>query len=339
MRELERVTLEVGEPLPMIGTIAFGLIDRGTNVVQTRITSLCSLCCRFCSVDAGPCSKRRWADFIVRDLDWLASWLNDLGRFKGEPVEALMDGVGDPLEHPRVHEAVKTFKEQKWVKYVALETHGFKLNKEMALKLWEAGLDRINLSIETLKPEKAKFLSGRPDFDVNRVVETVEFLVKETDVDVHLTPVWLPGVNDEDIIEIIQWGKKIGVGKRWPPFTIQKYVRHKYGRKMKGIKEMTWDEFWKKLEELEEKLGVKLRWSMEEWGMKPTKKLPIIYKKGERIKVEVVSRGLWRGEWLAVPIPRRDVLITVIKAPKADVGKRLTVKVLENKDNIYLASP
>jgi len=335
----DRVLVAVREPLPLVGTIAFGIIDRGTNVLQVRPTSVCSMCCAFCSVDAGPCSKARWADFVVEDLDWLEEWVRDFVRFKEVPVEVLIDGVGDPLEHPRIDEVVKRMKSIEGVKSVALETHAFRLSEDLAFRLAEAGLDRINLSLETLDPEKAKLLSGRKEYDVTSVVNIIEKLVKETSVDVHVTPVLLPGINEEDVKEIILWAKDIGMGKRWPPFTVQKYVRHKHGRKLKGVKEMSWDEFWRYLDTLERELGVRLRWSMEEWGMAKAKKLPEVYSVGDRVKVEVVSRGLFRGEWLAVPLPRRDVVMTLVRAPGAEVGKRLSVRVRQNKDNIYLVSP
>ncbi|WP_238374095.1 radical SAM protein [Ignicoccus hospitalis] len=338
LRFVERVLTEVREPIPLVGSIAFGIIDRGTNVLQVRITTVCSMCCKFCSVDAGPCSKSRWADFVVTDLEWLRAWVNDVVKFKGVPVEVLLDGVGDPLEHPNVVGVVRTLKSIEGVASVALETHGLKLNEDLAFSLAEAGLDRINLSIETLDEAKAKELAGRPDYDVRRVKEVIEKVFRETQVDIHVTPVLLPGINDEDIKEIIKWVKEVGFGKRWPPITIQKYVRHKRGRKMKGIKEMTWEEFWNYVSKLEKETGARLRWTMEEWGMMRARKLPELYKRGEVVKVEIVSRGLFRDEWLGVPVGRRDVVMTVVNAD-VDVGRRIKVKVRQNKDNIYLASP
>lgn len=237
--EARRVIVSIKEPTPLMGTVAFGVIDRGTNVLQVRPTSVCGLCCIFCSVDAGPCSKRRWADFYVEDLEWLTLWVEEIAKYKGEKVEALIDGAGDPLEHPRIDELVALLKESKWVRSVALETHGRLLDYKIAKKLEEAGLDRINLSLDTLDEEKGKFLSGRSDYSVTKVKEVVEWIVKNTGIDVHVTPVWVPGVNDEDVKEVIRWAKEIGVGKRWPPFTVQKYVVHKHGRKVRGVKELT----------------------------------------------------------------------------------------------------
>ncbi len=334
--ENKRVIVSVREPTPLMGSVAFGVIDRGTNVIQVRPTSVCGLCCVFCSVDAGPCSRRRWADFQVDDLEWMRLWVEEIAKFKGERVEALIDGAGDPLEHPKIDELVALLKESRWVKSVALETHGRLLDYKMAMKLNDAGLDRINLSLDTLDDRKGKLLSQRKDYSVSRVKEVVEWLVKNTRIDVHVTPLWIPGVNDEDVKEVIAWAKRIGVGKRWPPFTVQKYVVHKHGRKVKGVRELTWEEFWKKLEEWEKELGVRLRWNMSEWGMKSSKKVPEVYKVGEKVKVEIISRGLFKGEWLGIPLPNRDRVITVI-GDYYEIGERVKVKIIANKDNIYLA--
>lgn len=76
-RELIYVTKESG--IPLIGHTAFGLIDRGTNLIQVRPVSGCNLNCIFCSVDEGH-SKTRRADFIV-DTDYLVEeFAKQIGR-------------------------------------------------------------------------------------------------------------------------------------------------------------------------------------------------------------------------------------------------------------------
>ncbi|ALU11685.1 Fe-S osidoreductase [Ignicoccus islandicus DSM 13165] len=338
-RKMEgRTVTEIREPIPLIGSIAFGIIDRGTNVLQVRVTSVCGMCCKFCSVDAGPCSKSRWNEFVITDIEWLKRWVSEVVKFKGGDIEILLDGIGDPLEHPQITEIVSGLREIEGVKSIALETHGLRLSFDLVDELARSGLDRINLSIETLNPSKAKFLAGRDDYDVSKVKEVIEYTVSNTPIDVHLTPVLLPGINENDVIEILLWGKEIGVGKKWPPFTVQKYVRHKRGRKVKGVKEWDWDYFWKWIDETERKYGLKLKWSMDEWGMRYAPKLPTLYEKGSRVKVEIVSRGHIKGEWLAVPIPNRNVVITLVGVA-GDIGKRVTVRIINNKDNIYLATP
>ncbi|MDP2844544.1 MAG: hypothetical protein Q8N79_00525, partial [Candidatus Methanoperedens sp.] len=72
--------------IPLFGCIAFGIIDRGTNVLQVRPYTECPLSCVFCSTDAGPHSKRRMSEYMV-DLpqllaafEWAASYkeINDI---------------------------------------------------------------------------------------------------------------------------------------------------------------------------------------------------------------------------------------------------------------------
>ena len=50
--------------IPLIGTNYFGLIDRGTNIIEIKPITSCNLGCIYCSVDEGPLSRRK-VDFVV----------------------------------------------------------------------------------------------------------------------------------------------------------------------------------------------------------------------------------------------------------------------------------
>ncbi|MET1101587.1 MAG: radical SAM protein [Pyrodictiaceae archaeon] len=332
-----RPLIEITRPLPLVGVVAFGVIDRGTNVLQVRPTTLCPLSCIFCSVDAGPKSRHRLTEYIV-EYKWLAEWVEKIASIKGVKVEALIDGVGDPLTYPWITELVSTLKSSSWVSTVALETHGASLSIELVDKLEEAGLDRINFSIESLDREKARILAGTAWFDIERVKRVIEYVARETSIDVHVTPVWLPGVNDNDVKEIIEWALRIGAGKRWPPATVQKYVKHRYGRNPAGIREPSWKEFKEFVLRLGNKLGVNLMPSMKEWGMRYTPRLENPYHKGQIIKLQVIAPGWLKGEKLAVTL-KRDRLMTLIDAQWLEEGDIVMAKVIRDKDNIYIARP
>ena len=88
--------------LPLIGCICFGLIDRGTNLIQVRPISGCNLNCIFCSVDEGPNSKTRVTSYVV-DLDYLMEWFIEIAKFKGNKhIEAHIDGTGEPTLYPQL---------------------------------------------------------------------------------------------------------------------------------------------------------------------------------------------------------------------------------------------
>jgi len=327
----------VSRPAPLLGCIAFGVIDRGTNVLQVRPTTVCPLSCVFCSVDAGPASRRRWAEYIV-EPGWLVEWVDSVSRVKGCGVEALIDGVGEPLSYPWIAELVSGLKRLGRVESVAVETHGSTLTRRLVDRLAEAGLDRINFSIETLDPEKARRLYGAPWYDLRRALDAVEYAARETCIDVHVTPVWLPGVNDDEIPRIIEWALRIGAGKRWPPVTVQKYIAHKHGRRPPGVREVSWREFWEWLGRLEERLGVRLHYSMEEWGMRPAPRVECRLRRGDVLKVVVVAEGWLKGEVLAVPT-RGPRLLVSVSGRGLEEGMVVRVRVVRAKDCIIVARP
>ncbi len=328
-----RIIYWVNQATPAFGYIAFGVIDRGTNVLQVRPTTICPLNCIFCSVDAGPFSKYRWAEYIV-DKYVIIRGVKDAIRYKGSGVEVLIDTMGDPLTYPYLVELIYELKHIPGVSSVALETHGALLSYKYVDRLEKAGLDRINLSIETLDRCKARILQGVNWFDVKNVINISEYIARNTKIDLHVTPLWIPGVNDEDIINVVRWAIRIGAGKKWPPVTIQKYDIHRFGRKVRGVRPLSWKEFWRRIEDLEKRLGIKLRWSMNEWSMKYMKRIPTIYDVGSLIEVNIAGRGIFRGEYIGID-DRRHRIITLI-GKHIQRYRRALVEIIKNKNGIYL---
>ena len=109
---------------------------------------------------------------------------------------------------------------------------------------------------------------------------------------------------------------------------------HKYGRKMK-VKKQNYYQFYKKLEEWEKKYDIKLKYGCSDLdlGLKKTKKLPIKFKKGEKIKVEIKAKGWMPNQRIA---SSRNRAMTVIKCNNK-IGDLINVKILETSNNIYMA--
>ena len=337
MLELRKNIFWVREDIPLVGHVAFGIIDRGTNLLQIRPSSLCSLSCIFCSVDAGPTSKRRITEYIV-SLKHLVGWIEEVIKTKElDSAQAHIDAVGDPLTYPHIVELVKQLSNMEKVDVVSLETHGALLTRDLVERLDEAGLSRLNLSIDAMDPELARKLSNTPWFDLNRVLEIAEYIASSLRMDLMITPVWVPGINDNEIPKIIEYALRIGAGKRWPPLGIQKYEAHKYGRKPKGVKPMRWYEFYNRLRKWESIYGVKLVLSPKDFGIRKSKRLPLVYRRFERASVIVKGHGWLRGQWLAVGRDRALTVVGIENDPP--IGRKITVKILRNKDNIYVAEP
>lgn len=329
--------IKIGRPFPLLGHIAFGIIDRGYNIIQIRVTSLCSLSCIFCSVSAGPQSNRM-SEFLVVDPEWLSVWVNYATELKGN-LHVLFDGIGDPITNIKLPEFISKVKENKKVESVTVETRLFPAKKETIEALWNAGVDRLNVSIDTLNEEKGRALANNLAYSVKRVVDLILYAYKELGIEVHLAPVWLPGVNDSDIEEIIKFVIDSGLGKKIPPLGIQKYVPHKYGRKPVAVRNASWREFSEFLKKLEEKYRLKLLLGPEDYGLKEAPRLPVPYKKGETLRLIVVEKGLLKNEYLALSKRKDRVLTLISKKHNLELGEVVVSRVIRNKDGILIAAP
>jgi len=331
-----KALVKIDESTPLIGCIAFGLIDRGTNLIQVRPISTCPLSCIFCSTNAGPKSRIRQTEYIVA-LDHMVEEFRELVRFKGEhEIEAHIDTVGDPLTYPHIIELVHELHQTRGVKTVSMQTHGALLNEKLLDRLSSAGLSRINLSIDALDSELAKKLADTEWYDVKRIIDLTKYIVENTSINLLLSPVWVPTINDQEISKIINLVSKMGVRERSLPLGIQKYEVHKHGRKVKGIKALRWRQFYTRLRAWEKLYQIKLVLRPEDFGIHRRITLPILYRKLEKVKLHVIAPGWLRREKLAVTM-QSDRTMTLINAENISVGAKVKARVIANKHNIYLA--
>ena len=329
---------EINEGIPLIGCIAFGIIDRGTNLLQIRPISTCPLSCIFCSTDAGPKSRIRQSEYIV-PLDYIVEEFRRIVKFKGAfRIEAHIDTVGDPITYPKIVDLVHELSQVKGVETISLQTHGSILDEKILDRLSAAGLTRINFSIDSLDADLAKKLADTEWYDVTKSMRLMYYLTSETSIDLLVAPVWIPGLNDEDIPKIIRFALKIGAGKRFPPLGIQKYIIHKRGRKARGIKPHSWREFYEKLKKLESKFNVRLILKPSDFGIHHRRIIPVPYKKYSLIKVKVVGPGWLKGEKIAVT-SKGDRSVTLINANEIPIGAKVKAKIIRNKNNILIAYP
>jgi hypothetical protein len=217
-----------------------------------------------------------------------------------------------------------------------MQTHGALLNEKLLDNLSSAGLSRINLSIDALNSQLAKKLADTEWYNIKRISDLASYIVENTSIDLLLSPVWVPNINDQEIPKIIDLAIKVGAGKRNPPLGIQKYEVHKHGRKVKGIKALRWKQFYAQLRAWEKRYKTKLVLHPEDFGIHKRPMLPILYRKLEKVKLHVIAPGWLRKEKLAVTT-KDDRTMTLINAENIPIGAKVKARVIANKHNIYLA--
>jgi len=313
--------------IPLIGTNYFGLIDRGTNIIEIKPITSCNISCIFCSVDEGPYSRRK-VDFVV-EKDYLVEEFKNIVEFKqSNKIDAHINAQGEPMLYSDIVELVKDIMLVKSVKTSSIDTNGLLLNKQLIDELAEAGLTRINLSLHALDTEKATKLAGYP-YNLNKVLEIARYIPK-TKLDLIIVPVWMPGYNDEEIPKLAKFAEEIGAGKNCPAIGVQNMLNYRFGRN--PIESTPMEEFYNKMRELEHKYGVKLIFDKSAFDVIDLPELPKPFKKGQIIEAEIVLPGRIGNEMLAVS---KDRLISV---PNCDYeqGKKVKLRIKRTKHNIFL---
>lgn len=85
------------------------------------------------------------------------------------------------------------------------------LTEKILDELSEARLTRINLSIGALDPKLSKEIADTEWFDIRKIVEIAHQVVLNTKINLLIAPVWVPGVNDTEIPQIIELAKSFQI--------------------------------------------------------------------------------------------------------------------------------
>lgn len=304
--------------LPLIGSSAFGLIDRNTSIIEVKPITGCNLNCIFCSVDEGI-STRKSNEFVV-EADYLVEEFKKLAEFKNCEVEANINPHGEPLLYSDLAQLIKGLSSISNVKAVSINTNGTLLNKQLFDKLCKAGLTRFNLSINAIEPKTAIRLAGS-SYDINHVLEMADYIAKSS-AELLIAPVLVPNINEAEMPKIIEFAKELKA-----KIGIQNFLNYKFGRN--PAKQLSWNKFYSFLKQLEIKHKVKLVGG--DFDITRTKPLPKPFRKGETINARIVCNGRYKDEKIAVAGERN---ITIQNCTKPN-GNSVRIKITRDKHNIF----
>ncbi|MHA1266243.1 MAG: radical SAM protein [Candidatus Helarchaeota archaeon] len=325
--------------IPLIGSLYFGIIDRGTNLLQIRPITGCLLNCPFCSVDEGTFSKTRITDYIV-SKDYLLEETKKLIDFKGDStIEIHIDGQSEPTLYPYLPELITEFSKDSRIAVISLQTNGVPLTEQYLHKLEKAGLTRINLSLNSLNPKTAKYLAGTSKYNIEDIKHLVQ-LIKNSSIQLLISPIWIPGINDQDIPEIISYTLNHNIKSQYPILGIQNFLKYRFGRKIPGVKIMNMHKFQQKLQEWSTQFHLEsLSLTPNDFGIHPAKSPPKPFRRGEKVDVKIVLPGRMASknpsarEMLGVAKNR----IIQVSNSTANVNEWIRVQITHTKDNIFYA--
>ena len=199
------------------------LIDkhgRKVNYLRVSVTERCNFRCQYCM----PEKPFSWVP-----KENLLSY-EDLFEFIKVGIDKGIDKIritgGEPLLRKGLDEFIKMIAQYKAGIDLALTTNGFLL-KDTAQALKDAGLKRINISLDSLKPEVAHHMAKK---DVLKtVIEGIDF-ANSIGLKIKINTVLIRGINDDEIIDLLEYCKK-----RDYPIRFIEYMENIHANELKGI--------------------------------------------------------------------------------------------------------
>jgi len=160
-----------------------------------------------------PLDEYAWIDraeiLTFEEIERLAAIFISLG------AEEIRLTGGEPLLRRNIENLVAKLAVLPGLKDLSMTTNGSSL-AEKATALKSAGLSRVNVSIDTLDPEKFKRMSKRGD--LARVLDGV-FAAKAAGLNpIKINAVIERGVNDDGILDLVEFARTNGLGLRFIEF-------------------------------------------------------------------------------------------------------------------------
>ena len=131
------------------------MIDRlGRNITYLRIsvTDKCNLRCRYCMPEEGVCRKSH-ADMMTED-----EFVDAVRAAAANGITKVRITGGEPLVKKNIVSICRRTAQVPGIREVCLTTNGLLLPR-LAGELKAAGVKRLNLSLDTLKPEKYAYIT------------------------------------------------------------------------------------------------------------------------------------------------------------------------------------
>ncbi len=317
LNDKKAVYIHKNSGIPLIGHVAFGIVDRGTNLIEVKPITSCNLRCIYCSVD----EDRRPVDFVIEE-EYLAGEFRKLAEAKdSENIEAHIASQGEPLLYSPLKHLVKDLKGISNVKRVSIDTNGIMLNETRIDGLIAAGLTRFNLSINAMDNRLAGGIAGCL-YEIDKIKKTAEYISKKAEL--LIAPVYLPGINDKEIPKIIEYAKKIGAR-----IGIQNFLNYRFGRN--PAKQISWEDFYDQLKKWEQQFSVRLILDESYFQIEKTKELEKPFRKGEIVRLNPSLPGRLKDERIAVS---RDRLVSIPNCAKKGIVK---ARITRTKHNIFVA--
>lgn len=179
---------------------------RNVNYLRMSVTELCNLRCRYCMPAEGVCKKEHAEMLTEEEMITAVEAAASLG------ITKLRITGGEPLVKKNILSICRRAAQVAGIRELALTTNGVLL-PQFARPLREAGVERVNISLDTLNPEKYSYITR-----IGTLSDALAGIQAALDAGfqkVKINAVLIGGFNDDEILPLALLTKQYPVDVRF----------------------------------------------------------------------------------------------------------------------------
>ena len=178
---------------------------RRFSYLRLSITDVCNFSCNYCLPDGYQCDQPR--DFLsLCEIKRITKAFAELG------TEKIRITGGEPALRKDLPEIIRVCKETPGIKTVAITSNGFKLPEHLPQWL-DAGIDAINISIDSLDPRQFHAITGHDK--LKTILTGIDMALADGRASVKVNTVLMRDHSGREIQSYLDWLKDTPITLRF----------------------------------------------------------------------------------------------------------------------------
>jgi GTP 3',8-cyclase len=187
-------------------TDSFGRIHSDLRI---SVTDRCNIRCFYCMPEHGATFSPVSSLLSFQQITRFVSTALPLG------IRKIRLTGGEPLLRPRLPDLIAALSQLHGIKDLALTTNAVLL-RHAARPLYDAGLRRLNIHLDTMDPGRFRTITRRDDLD--KVLEGIDEAQRVGFKAIKLNAVAIKGLTEPDVLSLVHFGRERKIEVRFIEF-------------------------------------------------------------------------------------------------------------------------
>lgn len=179
------------------------------NYLRISVTDRCNFRCKYCMPQHNFKMLSHSDILSYEDIIFVVKTLTEVG------IEKIRITGGEPLVRKNINYLFERLGELKNIKDLTLTTNG-SLLKKYGKTIFDAGVRRINISLDSLKADRYEYITG--GFNLSHIIDSINYAKNIGFDPIKINVVAIKGFNDDEILDFCEFAAENKLNVRFIEF-------------------------------------------------------------------------------------------------------------------------